>query len=194
MKVTWLLVMKLTWLLALGCIVTAANMTGTTISYGISPVGLDSAGNMVYKYTYNVSGLTLQSTQELDLYFNSAIFDTLSDPVASSAFQTVLAQPNNPPGAPGDFGLIPNSDDTVVTGPFSIDFILHGSATPGSQPYTITQYLPNGVAIGVIGSGTTVPANAVSTPEAASIVLTGIALLFGSVLGVARSRSARRLA
>jgi|SRR5581483_636167 len=186
--------MRVCWSLVVGCIVTAAAINAATISYRINPVGLDSTGDMVYMYTYNVSELTLQSNQELDIYFDPSIFDTLSDPVAGSEFQTVLAQPNNPPGAPGDFGIIPNSDNTVVTGPFSVEFTLNGSAPAGSQPYTITQFLPSGVAIGVIASGTTVPAGGVPTPEPDPIVFTGTALLFGLVLGAARSRSARRLA
>lgn len=185
--------MKVFWMWMLGCLVTTASINATTISYEISPVGLDSTGDMVYMYTYNVSGLTLQSSQELDIYFDPTIFDILSDPVAGSEFQTVLVQPNNPPGAPGDFGLIPNSDNTVVTGPFSVDFTMNGSAVAGSQPYTITQYLPSGVAIGVIASGTTVPSEAVVTPEPAPIVFTGTALLLGLVLGATRTGIARRL-
>ncbi len=184
--------MKIRYLLLLGWIVTAASMRATTISYEVSQVGLDKSGDMLYNYTYNVSGLTLQSTQGLDLYFDPTIFATLSDPVAGPAFQTVLAQPNNPPGTPGDFGLMPYADNTVVTGPFSVDFTLVGSATPGSQDYTITQYLPGGIAVGVIASGTTVPANVVATPEPSSMFFTGLALLSGTILGAATRRSVRR--
>jgi hypothetical protein len=183
--------MKICWLLLFGFVVTTASTNAATISYDISQVGLDVSGNMVYNYTYTVSGITLQSTQELDLFFDPAVFNTLSDPVAASAFQTILIQPNNPPGAPGDFGLIPNADNTVLDGPFSIDFTLTGPVIPGSQSYTITQYLSNGVSIGVVASGTTIPIAVTAVPEPSLTTFMGMGLLLGMAVGVSRCRISR---
>ena len=185
--------MRICSLLVLGCLVTALDVNATTISFEITNLGLNSSGEMVYQYTYTVSGLTLQNNQngfqELDLLFDPTVFNTLSNPAAPSSLQTFLAQPNNPPGSPGDFGLIPVSDNTVVTGPFSVDFTLLDSAVAGSQPFTVTQFNRNGVAVEVLERGTTV--SPVITPEPVVLSLTGIGLLLGTIGAVARRRSAR---
>jgi hypothetical protein len=171
---------------------TESNLTATTISSEINKLGLNSSGSIVYQYTYTVSGLTLQSTQELDIYFDPAIYGSVSNPVAGSEFQTVLIQPNNPPGSSGDLGLVPVADNTVVTGPFSVDFTLIDSAVPGPQPYTVTQFL-NGVSIGVIASGTTSPVSSVVTPEPAAVFLAAIGLLLGACWVFARASAVRRV-
>src|SRR5579884_2923537 len=102
-----------------------------TIQSQVSELGTNSSGEAEGRYTYFVSDLTLQSTQELDFRFDPALFDMISNPVADAAFSTLVLQPNNPPGVHGDYTLTPVADGTTVTGPFSIDFTYIGPGLPG---------------------------------------------------------------
>ncbi len=179
------------WLF-ISCLAAPALVNATTITAELSSVGVNAHDQQVFQYSYTVSGLTLQSMQELDFYFVPAYFSSLSDPVADSAFQTVLKQPDVPPRSPGDFGIVPNSDNTIVTGPLSVDFTTVSSSLPASQAYTITQFSPTGVALGVIAHGTVVPVSVQVIAEPATVTLAGLALLFSVFGRVARSRVVRR--
>lgn len=177
--------------LLVGCVGIVACVRGTTISYESTPVGLNSSGDMLYQYTYTVSGLTLQANQELDIYYSASVYATLSDAVAPSSLQPLVLQPNNPPGAPGDFSLYSSTDDSVVTGPLSIDYTLLSDAVAGPQTYEIYQYSADGTNPVPISLGTTVPATVVTTPEPASGYLAGFTLLLGMFWWTVRSRCAR---
>lgn len=170
--------MRISRLLLLTCVATGIHMNATTIGFATTDLGLNSSGQTVYEYTYTVSGLILQANQELDFYYSPTVYNALSNPVAPSSLQPLVLQPNNPPGTSGDFSLFSSADNTVVTGPLSIDFTLLGSASPSPQPYDILQYPANGKQPFVIASGETTP-TAVTTPEPAAAALTAVSLLLG---------------
>jgi|SRR5947209_10615533 len=177
--------MRFCLLFCMAGLFTAANVLGTTIQFEVTPLGTNSSGATVDQITYLVSGLTLQSTQELDFFFDPKIYSNLANPVAPSGFTTLVLQPNNPVGTSGDFGVFPASDNTPASGPFSIDVTLIGHAVPGPQPFSVTQFDQNGNVIGIIATGTTSPVSVAGVPEPASIALIGASV---ALLGLRRLR------
>jgi hypothetical protein len=124
----------------------------------------------------------------LDLFFSPAVYSSISNPVASSAVWTEMAQPNNPPGSVGYLGIDANNDNTVATGPFRINVTLAAGEVAGPQQYSVSQFDQNGNFIGIIASesGITTPVPAAAmAPEPAGFALTGLALALLAV-GCAR--------
>lgn len=161
----------------------AARLQATSIAFSITSLGTDVSGNAVDQLTYTVSGLTLQSSQELDLMYDPTVYRMLSNPVIGPAFTALLFQPDNPTGTSGDFGIVANADNTPLTGPFSVDVTLVGSAVLGPQPFTISQFDLSGNFIGIISAGSALPVSApTNMPEPAAGASTALALLLG-VLG-----------
>ena len=150
----------------------SATPIAPTIQFEVGVVGTG-----VDRYTYFVSGLTLQANEEIDLEFSANLFGVLSNPVVGGPFQVLLFQPNNPLGAPGDFSVAATSDNTVVTGPLSVDFTFTGPGTPGSQLFQINQFDANGKFVGLIASGNTSQlATAVPEPHTSDLILLALAL------------------
>ena len=126
------------------CLLLVIAFTGSlpagTISMAVSAVGTDNSGAELYRYTYTLSNFPILSTNEINLRFDPAKFRVLSNPVASAAFHVLIMQPNNPPGAPGDYSLLPKADFPSIVGPFSVDFTIVGNEIPAVVPYFINQY------------------------------------------------------
>ena len=149
----------------------------------------DLGGNL-HRYNYAVSGFAFQQNQELAILFAPALYGTLSNGVAGSGFGLLLLQPNNPPGASGDYSALALVNNPSLAGPFRVDFIFKGSGTPGAQPYFINQYDANGNLISVVSSGTTTPLGSPGVPEPGTFLLGSAALLMGAaVRTIRRSRS-----
>jgi hypothetical protein len=104
--------------------------------------------------------------------------------VADSDFRLLLLQPNNPPGAVGDYTALALVDNPSLAGPFSVDVRWLGSGVPGGLPYLLHQFDASGQNLGMIGSGSLV----VETPEPASWLLGGIGLVIGGFLRKGRRR------
>ena len=161
-------------------LVIAANLSAVSITSQVSVAG-DPPGAIGYQYTYNITNLTLQTNEELDIYFDPSLYGALTDANVGSDFQYVLFQPGSAPPEPGDFGIVPNSDNTVVTGPFNVSFTLSGPGSPGPQYFTVSEFSPDGGLIGIVASGMTSLQSDVAAPEPAGVGLTGIALLLGTM-------------
>lgn len=167
------------WLMALVTgLLSSVSLCATTIDYQVTGLGVDSSGDTVDTLTYTVTGLTLTPLQELDLFFSPTVYISLADPIVGSAYSVYLEQPNNPPGASGDFGLTPISSSMSVTGPFSINVTLQDLAGPGPENYTVSQFDQNGNFVGIIATGIALPVTGVTTPEPKDLTFAGLAFVF----------------
>jgi len=173
---------------AIGAGLFSLTLQAATVAFTVSTVGVSGSGDTIFRYQYNVTGLALLANQELDLRFSPALYSNLTNAVAPAGFSTALFQPNNPPGAFGDFSAFTTTNMPNVTGPFSVDFIFRGAGTPGSQPFLINQYDAAGLFLRVVDSGTTVPAGGPNVPEPATYLLSMGGLLFAGIARFARRR------
>jgi hypothetical protein len=165
--------------LPLWTILLAGHLAAGTVGYQVSGLG----GN-AYRYEFFPSNLNLLIDQELDIQFDPTFFGSLFNGVADSDFRLLLLQPNNPPGAVGDYTALALVDNPSLAGPFSVDVRWFGSGVPGGLPYLLHQFDASGQNLGTIGSGSLV----VETPEPASWLLGGIGLVIGGFLGKGRRR------
>ena len=155
--------------------------SAATVNFDITSLG----GNE-YRYSYSFTGFTLAENEEIDIRFNPALFGTLSNGVAPPDFDLLVLQPNNPPGAFGDYSLLALVDDPSMDGSFTIDVVYLGAGTPGAQPYSINQYDATGALTSTTPGGVTVNASAI--PEPATSALVGGALLAVCLIRIRRSR------
>jgi hypothetical protein len=157
-----------------------------TISENFTSLGPNS-----FQYTFFFSGFDLLANQELDILFDPAVYMTLSNGVATSDFNLVLFQPNQPPGDFGDYSAFTSIDHPSLAGPFSVD-VSFQAAVPqqaGSLPFTVDQFDGTGHFISTIDAGSTVVAAA---PEPASVLLTALGTVLIGILCVIGRHSQRR--
>ena len=170
------------WLLLWLCIVVPGYICAGTIQYTVTPLG----GNE-YTYNYILGGFSLAQGNEVDIRFDPLLYSTLSNGVAGPDFTLLLLQPNNPPGAFGDYSASANVDNPSLAGPFSVDFEWLGSGLPGSQPYFINRYDQTGQH--VIEQGQTTLAGGNNTvPEPGTFTLAAMALLIAGMSRVRRGK------
>jgi hypothetical protein len=150
----------------------------------------DLGGNL-HRYNYSVSGYAFQQNQELAISFDPVLYGTLSNAVGGSGFSLLLLQPNNPPGASGDYSALALANNPSLAGPFRVDFIFKGSGIPAAQPFSINQYDQSGNFLSTISSGVTTPLASTGIPEPGSLSLGSLALLMGGVLWIVRRGSGR---
>jgi hypothetical protein len=162
----------------------AGILPATTIQFQVTNLGQN-----LDRYTYFVSGITLQANQELDLRFSPSLYSNLTNGIAPSAYSLLLMQPNNPPGTSGDYRALALTNSPSLAGPFSVDFTFLGAGIPGPQPFFINQYSPSGLFLSTIESGSTTPFSQPGVPEPATFSLGCVALLVGGVFLKVRRRS-----
>jgi hypothetical protein len=172
----------------------AFSLSATTIQYQVTTVGTTGT------YQYVVSGFDFRANQPclgntalacsdaLDIQFDPALFGQLSNGMAPASFNLLLFQPNNPPQAHGDYSALAIVDHASLTGKFSVDFTLTGPGTPGSQLFSINQFVDsNGAFEGLVTSGfTTAPVSGVPEPASFSLCAAGF-IIVGVFLGLRRS-------
>jgi hypothetical protein len=166
-------------LLPLWTILLTGQLAAGTVGYQVSGLGGD-----VFRYEFFPSNLGLLAYQELDVQFDGALFSSLFNGVADSDFRLLLLQPNNPPGAVGDYTALALVDNPSLAGPFSVDVRWLGAGVPGELPYLLHQFDASGHNLGMIGSGSLVE----ETPEPASWLLGGVGLVIGGFLRKGRRR------
>lgn len=166
----------------------AANSYAATIQFQTANLGGNS-----FSYAYTLSGFSLQANQALDIQFSPALYGTLSNQVVGSAFTPVLLQPNNPPGAPGDFIALATANNPSLAGPFGVNFIYKGLGTPGSQTYFVEQFDQNGNFVSTLATGSTTPFGTTTVPEPGSFWLGGLALLSMGAFWTIRRRPFARI-
>lgn len=164
-------------------------LAAATIQYEVAELGTPGA----YRYTYTVSG-RLDKNQEIDIRFDPAIYTNLRNGVAGSDFDVLLFQPNNPPGAFGDFSALALVDNPLLL-PFLVDVTYLGVGLPGPQLFFINTYqtLSTGEAGNFIGSemGVTTPVGGGSgIPEPGTFSISAIGAAVG---GACYFRRRRRL-
>ena len=176
-----------------GCL--AANLSAGTVNYDFTvlpfaPPANAPAGSSMLQVNYLLSNFTFLANQELDIQFDPSLFGTLSNATAPSGFTVDLFQPNNPPGAEGDFSAL-NISGGTVTGTFSVDAVYLGSGAPPSQAYTISQFDSQGNFVSQVSSGFTVPTGDTSVPEPASFWLSSLGFMIGGAWWMIRRRTRR---
>jgi len=162
-------------------VASTAGIAGT-IGYEVTSLGGD-----LYRYSYTFNDFDLSENQEIDIRFDPIRFGTLSNPVAPPEFDVLVLQPNNPPGAMGDFALLALIDDPPLDGLFTIDVRYLGTGLPGSQRFVINEYSPSGLFLRSTEAGSTVKTGAV--PEPSTLLLFSSAAV--ALYGRARRRQSR---
>ncbi len=147
---------------------------------------VSSLGPNFYRYTYFPSGIAFTANQELDILFDPATYGTLSNGKAPSGFDVLLVQPNNPPGAFGEYSALALVNNPPLTGTFSVDFTFLGLGLPGSQPFTINQLDANGRIVSTTPQQLTTPQGSTNVPEPATVSLAAAGMLIGGLLWATR--------
>ena len=168
-------------------------LQGAEIQYEIADLGINAAGENLYRYTYNPVGITFEANQELDVRFDPNLFAMLFNALAPAGFDLLLLQPNNPPGAFGDYSALALVDNPVLSSLFSVDVIYIGPGIPGMQPFFINQYDENGAFISTLLQGSTASADGVVVPEPASLSIVGAGLSLVGISCLIRRRFRGRL-
>jgi hypothetical protein len=187
--------MRKTLSLALWIGLVAANLPAGTVSYDFSTLPYAApqdapAGSSMLQVTYLLSNFTFEANQELDIEFDPTLYSTMSNGQAPSGFAVTLFQPDNPPGAPGDFSALALTNGPSVSGSFSVDVVYFGSGQPGPQSYTVNQFDNQGNFVATVDSGYTGLAdNTAGVPEPGSFWLGGMGLMIGAAWWVIRRRS-----
>jgi hypothetical protein len=181
--------------LAILAAITGGCLFGGSIGVDVTSLGVNASGESVFRYSYTLLGYTFGQDQELDFRFNPSVFSSLQNGIAPEGWLVSLFQPNNPPGAFGDFSLLALVNNPPTTGRFSVDVALvkppvgSGSGLPVqaplTQPFVVNQFKPMGgdlVLDRVLEIGTA------GVPEPASMTLGAIGLIFVAA-GLLKQRS-----
>jgi hypothetical protein len=166
-----------------------ASLTAANVSFQVTGLGATGLGQQQYQYNYVISDLQLQANQELDIRFDPSLYGTLSNGVAPSGFDLLLLQPNNPPGAFGDYSALALANNPPLSGTFSVKVVYLGSGLPGSQPFFINQYDAQGNFVGQVSTGSTGPSGQ-AAPEPAAWTLAVMGCLLGGAFRAVRRRLA----
>jgi hypothetical protein len=184
-----------------------APLIAGTIDFQISRVNTPATGSSaaVYTYTYDINGFDLKFNKdvvnEIDIEFNANDYGVLSNGHAGPDFNLLLLQPNNPPGATGDYSAEATVDHPSLVGTFSVDFTWVGPGSPLDAGVALTQTFhintynnnPSDPSFGNLISsttGTTMPFDASAVPEPSTLLLTVAGLTAcGATLAVKRWRS-----
>src|SRR3979411_1261279 len=111
------------WVSLWGTLLTSS-VHGVTLHYHLIDLGAATSGEILHRFTYSLSDAILGESQEINIRFDPAVFRLLSNPVAPVGFSTLVLQPNNPPGAFGDYSALAVVANPSLGGLFSVDFIL----------------------------------------------------------------------
>jgi len=172
----------------------AASLHAGTVSYDLSvlpyaPPADAPAGSTMVQFTYYLSNFTFQANQELDIEFDPTLYGTMSNGQAPDGFALNLFQPDNPPGATGDFSALATVDMPTVAGAFTADVVFFGPGQPGPQPFSVNQFDDQGNFVTTITSGFATPAENTAVPEPGSSWLSGVGLIMGAGWWIIRRRS-----
>jgi hypothetical protein len=133
------------------------------------------------KFTFELHDITLLAFHELDIRFDGSIFKSLFAGQAGPDFDLLLIQPNNPPGAFGDYSLLALVDNPSLASPLSVGALMNPAAKVKSLPYFINVLDPeNGFRVlQTLASGSvTTGARISDTPEPGTLAAAAVALLW----------------
>lgn len=155
-----------------------SNIHGATLSYHLIDLGTATSGEILHRFTYSLSDAVLAESQEINIRFDPAVFRLLSNPIASAGFSTLVLQPNNPPGAFGDYSALAVIGNPNLGGLFSVDFVLVHNGQAGPQPFSINQFDKlTGAFVRTVEAGSTQLAGPTAVPEPRSFWLAGMGLI-----------------
>jgi hypothetical protein len=126
----------------------------------------------LWRYDYTVSGSFPQGWF-FDIYFDSTLYQNLTDASAPNAdWDVFLVQPNPANIPPFDRGMFDAFalNNPSLSGTFSVSFVFLGLGTPGSQPFLIFDADFNPVETGL----TSPFAQEIPEPSTAALTLTAI--------------------
>ena len=176
--------MRVAFLFLLCVCLAASNLSAGTVEYLVTALGPHD-----YHYVYLLTGLTFLQNQELDIRFDPTVFGTLSNASAGSGFFLIpCCQPNNPPGAFGDYAIQALTNVTSPSGTFSVDVSVPSSTYPGAQPFFINQLDADGNYLFNVRAGFTELDPPDPAPEPGNRSIIGMGLLAGVVWWAARRR------
>jgi hypothetical protein len=143
---------------------------------------ITAVNSSTFQYTFSVSGFDFLQGEALDIQFDPSVYFSLLNPIAPGGFSVITLQPNNPPGAPGDYIIEGLMGTQSLSGPsaLAISSTLAGANQPGPLPFFIYQVDSNGNFGNVVGSGTTTIL-AAATPEPFNFSLAGLGLLAAGI-------------
>lgn len=170
--------------LPLLAVMTAGQMSATTVGFDVADMGVNIFSQNVFRITYYVTGTPFLTNQEFDVRFDPAAYGELRNPTVPAGFNSLLLQPNNPPGTSGDFSAQALIDTTMQAVTFSIEATMLGGARPGAQTFNINQLDQAGRIVSTLESGVTA-----AVPEPATWSLTVLALLIGGARLAVRRRT-----
>jgi hypothetical protein len=163
----------------------AVSHASPLIQYQVSTVGTTGTGQTLFEYNYLISGFTLFQNEEIDIRFDPTVFGTLSNGVAVPGFDLLLFQPNQPPGASGDYSALAGPGASL-TGTFRVDFTLAPNVTlTPNDPRLVQEFFLFDDNSGpsqhpeLPFQGFTTAAPVSSVPEPWSFSLCGVALMVG---------------
>ena len=173
--------MRTYWLVFAAGLLTVGNLhAGLILQYETSNVGSTPTGDPIFRFTYFLSGGSLNAGDELEIDFDPALYGELSNASAGAGFDVALFQTNNPPGSTGVYSALAIVNNPSLATPFMTDAVYLGQGTPAPQPVFINQY----DASGMLTSSTAIPTETQGVPEPSTLATTGALLVF---LGCSRA-------
>lgn len=165
----------------LSCVMLVVGATAHAQSIGYQVTSLSVFDPTLFRYTYDLTGITFLANQELQIDSPAGLYSQLTNGVASPDFDLMLFQPGNPLGFAGDYSAVAKKDSPLIT-TFSVDFKYLGVGLPGSQTFAINQFNQAGMFVGTLLTGATASVGSTEpAPEPGSLVLCGLIVSVGMV-------------
>jgi hypothetical protein len=165
--------------LTVGAMLLSCTAIAGTIQYSVTDVVTPmSVGDPVRRFTYTISGFSLEPYQEIEIRFSPSDFVSISNPTGDSPlFSVLVLAVNNPPGALGTYSIMSLADNPPLGGLFSLDAVLIGDVPP-SLPYYLNQLDPGTFEVlEQLSSGTAFGVSGVPEPSPAGYTAIGLVLL-----------------
>jgi hypothetical protein len=135
------------------------------------------AGEDLWEYRYFVSDFSFQIGQGFSVYFDTALYRHLQDPLprVNSDWDVLPIQPDPVLPDGGWYDAAALVDGASLANAFVVGFTwLGGAAPPGSQRFTVNQFDAAGNLIGYLDQGQTIPR---TVPEPSTLLLMSIGAL-----------------